>query len=68
MTDYEFKLLRHVGGEQIEELRSGAAMWAALDFLREDGYVTGGPIVKLTDKGKEYLNANRSPGKGQQSP
>jgi hypothetical protein len=56
VSKYEIKLLKDLNGERQEGLQWGAAMGAALEFLKEEGYVTRGAITKITEKGKKFLN------------
>jgi len=54
-TDYEIKILRHLNGEQFDDLSWGGAMGACVEFLQGSGYATRGSNVKITDKGKDLL-------------
>lgn len=65
MTDlnqYELLILRYLNGESVDNLSWswGAAMGAAVEFLREFGYIKGFFNIIITNKGKEYLK-NVSP-------
>lgn len=51
-TEYEILLLRQANGEDMD-LRWGAAMGAALEFLSRAGYMTR--TGKITEKGKYFL-------------
>lgn len=44
-----------LNGEDNQGLTWGAAMGAAIEFLREDGLVSGYEEIKITQKGKDYL-------------
>ena len=56
MTDYEKKILCEVRGDHMPGLRWGAAMGAALEFLRGSGYVRKvGYRYVITPKGREAL-------------
>ena len=59
MTDHERKVLAEIAepGSQ-KDLSWGAAMGAALEFLRASGYVTTGPTPRITAKGREALNVS----------
>lgn len=56
LSDYEIKLLKMLRGDQVTGLGWGAAMGAAIEFLREDGFVKGFSKIEITQKGKDYLN------------
>lgn len=50
MTDVERNILRHLNGETVKDLKWGAAMSAALEFLEEDGLVE----LRRFDNGNYY--------------
>ena len=54
LGEYEVKVLRELNGEKMG-LSWGAAMGAAIEFLREDGYASGYSQIGITQKGKDYL-------------
>ncbi len=56
MTDYQRKVLADIAepGSQ-PGLSWGAAMGAALEYLRGNGYITRGSDPRITDKGRDAL-------------
>ena len=59
-SEYEIKILRELNGEGDQGLRWGAAMGAAIEFLADDGLVTRGGDIKITQRGKDYLCSLKS--------
>jgi hypothetical protein len=60
LTDYDRDILRMLSGEKVEGLAWGAAMGAAIGFLRGDGYVrqvrnAAGIGYEITDSGRAAL-------------
>ena len=62
LTEYEIKLLRHLNGEKVDDLISGAAMGEAVEHLyraqlaRRD-IKNSGIHYTITEKGRELLKA-----------
>jgi hypothetical protein len=57
ISDYERDLLRHLNGEDVPGLSWGAAMGAAIEFLRSDGLVEGYTDIRITDAGRAAIAA-----------
>jgi len=56
ITEYERNILRSMNGEDVPGLKWGAAMGAAIEFMRGDGLVAGYTNIKITDKGRAALS------------
>lgn len=57
MTDFDRKVLAEIAnpGSQKDPVEWGAGKGDALTYLRACGYVTRGPNVNITDKGRKAL-------------
>lgn len=55
LTNFELKILRHLNGENIPDLQWGSAMGAALEFLREKGFIEGFSSLHITDAGRKAV-------------
>ena len=56
LSDYEKQIILEIGGLPQDELKWGAAMGAAIEFLQEDGLITIGDPCKLTTKGQKVFD------------
>lgn len=59
LSDYEEKILLEISGFPQQDLRWGAAMGAAIEFLQEAGYIRIGNPTRLTVNGERYLNERK---------
>lgn len=61
LTNYDIALLTEMnGGPKDPSLRWGAAMSASIEYMRSVGLIAGLTNIKITEKGKEYLNGLKS--------
>lgn len=63
LSDYDRDILRMLNGEKVEGLAWGAAMGAAIGFLRGDGFVRqsvkdGAIVYEITDAGRTALSTS----------
>lgn len=55
LSSYEVKVLRELNGEPQSDISWGAAMGVAIEYLRDDGLVSGYTDIKITEAGRKYL-------------
>ena len=57
LTEFELDVLRAANGESVPGLGWGAAMAAAIEYLRERGLVSGYSKIEITTAGKAAIGA-----------
>lgn len=55
ITEYERDILRALNGEKVPGLAWGAAMGAAIEFLRGRRLVSGYTDIRITDAGRAMV-------------
>lgn len=57
LTDRDIRLLRWIAGEDVPDMRWGAATSVALETLQGSGYVTRDAVrLHLTEKGRALMD------------